>query len=157
MSDQPPEQPNPWAAPPSGQQPPGQQQPPPGYPPPPPGYGQPPPYGAPPHGQQPPYGQPPYGQPPYGYGQPPYGYPQHRSTNGFAIASLICAFLCSPLGLIFGFVALSQIKQRGEEGRGLALAGVIISAVFLAGSIIFIVAAAAVNNTTTTINGLVGP
>src|SRR5579875_827131 len=75
--------------------------------------GQPPPYGQqpPPYGGQygHPYGQPPYGQP--GWGQPGYGgYPQPRGTNGFAIASLICAFLCWPLGLIFGFIARSQIK-----------------------------------------------
>jgi hypothetical protein len=108
----PPEQPGPYGAPPSGQ---------PGYPPP---YATPQqPYG----GQQPPYGAP---QPPYGY-----GYPQSRGTNGFAIASIVCAFLCTPLGLIFGFIARSQIKRTGEGGDGLALAGIIISAVFLVISI----------------------
>jgi len=99
------------------------------------------PYEPPPPGDQPPYGQPPqyaqppsYGQPPP-YGQPPaYGqpgpYPQNRSTNGFAIASLVCAFFCSPLGIIFGFVARSQIRRTGEQGDGLALAGIITGIVF---------------------------
>jgi peptidyl-prolyl cis-trans isomerase B (cyclophilin B) len=52
-------------------------------------------------------------------------------TNGLAIASLVCAFLCSPLGLIFGLIAKSQIKSRGGGGDGLATAGIILSVVFL--------------------------
>jgi hypothetical protein len=99
----------------------------------------------PPYGQsqygQPPYGQPPYGQPPYGqgqYGQPPYGggYPMSVGTNGFAIASLICAFLCTPLGLVFGLIAKSQIKQTGQGGDGLATAGIVLSVVFIVLTII---------------------
>jgi peptidyl-prolyl cis-trans isomerase B (cyclophilin B) len=50
-----------------------------------------------------------------------------QGTNGLAIASLIFAFLCWPLGLIFGFVAKSQIRKRGGGGDGLATAGIIIS------------------------------
>ena len=110
---------------------------PPGYPPP--GYGQPPPgYGQPPPG----YGQPGYGQPGFGQpGYPPPGYPGYgaaQGTNGFAIASLVCAFLCSPLGLIFGFIARNQIRQSRQSGDGLALAGIIISAIsIVAGILIF--------------------
>jgi peptidyl-prolyl cis-trans isomerase B (cyclophilin B) len=76
-----------------------------------------------------PYGQPQYGQPQYG--QPYGGAPMAQGTNGLAIASLICAFLCSPLGLIFGFIAKSQIRSRGGGGDGLATAGIILSAIFL--------------------------
>ncbi|HET6818495.1 MAG TPA: DUF4190 domain-containing protein [Mycobacteriales bacterium] len=126
-------------------------------PPPPPGFGPPPPYGQPPYGQ-PPYGQPPYGQPPYGqppYGQPPYGqpqygqygYPQPSSTNGFAIASLVCAFLCWPLGLVFGFVAKSQIRQSGQQGSGLATAGIVVSAVAGALLVLFFIIGATVSTT----------
>jgi hypothetical protein len=55
-------------------------------------------------------------------------------TNGFAIASLVLGILWvywvgSILALVFGFVALSQIKQRGEGGRGLAIAGIVLGAV----------------------------
>ena len=93
----------------------------------------PPPEGGPPQppGQAPDSAQPPYGQPPYG--QPQYGYPpaQQAGTNGFAIASLVCAFVCSPLGIIFGFVARGQIRRTGQGGDGLALAGIILSIVFL--------------------------
>ena len=98
---------------------------------------QPDPYAPPPEGGQPPppqgsqYGQPQYGQPPPG--QPQYGYASPQAgTNGFAIASLICAFFCSPLGIVFGFVARSQIRRTGQGGDGLALAGIILSFVFLA-------------------------
>lgn len=79
----------------------------------------PPPYGA----YPPPYGA--YPPPPYGY---PYGgYPPPTQTNTLAIAALVCAFVFAPLGIVFGHISLSQIKKTGEEGRGLALAGLIIS------------------------------
>jgi len=39
----------------------------------------------------------------------------------------VCAFLFAPLGIIFGHISLSQIKKTGEEGRGLAVAGLVIS------------------------------
>jgi peptidyl-prolyl cis-trans isomerase B (cyclophilin B) len=60
----------------------------------------------------------------YGY---PAGYPQPQPTNSLAIVSLVCAFLFAPLGIVFGHISLSQIKKTGEEGRGLALAGLVIS------------------------------
>jgi peptidyl-prolyl cis-trans isomerase B (cyclophilin B) len=68
--------------------------------------------------------------PPYGAYPPPYdpyAYPRPRPTNGMAIASLICAFLFAPLGIIFGHISLSQIKKTGEDGHGLAVAGLVIS------------------------------
>ena len=52
--------------------------------------------------------------------------PQNTQTNGLAIAALITSFFVSILGIILGFVALNQIKSTGEQGRGLALAGIII-------------------------------
>jgi peptidyl-prolyl cis-trans isomerase B (cyclophilin B) len=65
--------------------------------------------------------------PPYGTYPPDYyGYPVQRPTNGMAIASIICAFLFAPLGILFGHISLSQIKRTGEEGRGLAVAGLVI-------------------------------
>ncbi|NHP16432.1 DUF4190 domain-containing protein [Rhodococcus sp. IC4_135] len=91
------------------------------------------------------YGQAQYGQPPYPYGQPNQfagGYaPPMRpvGTNGLAIASLVvslvggCAWSIGGIvGIILGIVALNQIKQTGQEGRGLAIAGIAIGAVFLA-------------------------
>ena len=51
-----------------------------------------------------------------------------------AIASLICAFLFAPLGIVFGHISLSQIKRTGEEGRGLAVAGLVISYLITVGT-----------------------
>lgn len=91
---------------------------------------------APPGGE---FGQP-YGYPPdyysYGYG---YGYPPPRGTNGLAVASLICAFVFAPLGIVFGHISLSQIKKTGEEGRGLAIAGLVIGYVITALTVLVIV------------------
>jgi len=61
-------------------------------------------------------------------------------TSGLAIASLVCgiAGLCtfgvaSIAGLILGFVAFSKIKNSGGQmtGRGLAIAGIVISSVIM--------------------------
>jgi peptidyl-prolyl cis-trans isomerase B (cyclophilin B) len=57
-----------------------------------------------------------------------------------AIASLICAFVFAPLGIVFGHVSLSQIKKSGEEGRGLAIAGLVISYLVTALSIVAVIA-----------------
>lgn len=60
----------------------------------------------------------------------PVAYVRTQSTNGFAIAALVCPLvLCVlfPLGIIFGHVALSQIARTGEGGRGMAIAGLVIS------------------------------
>jgi peptidyl-prolyl cis-trans isomerase B (cyclophilin B) len=58
-----------------------------------------------------------------------------------AIASLICAFVFAPLGIVFGHISLSQIKRTGEEGHGLAVAGLVISYLITVGSIIVLTAA----------------
>ncbi len=50
------------------------------------------------------------------------------STNGFAIASLIMGLIpgLNILAIIFGFVALSQIKATGQGGKGMAIAGLVL-------------------------------
>ena len=86
----------------------------------------------------PPYGgPPPYGSP---YGPGPYPYPPPARTNGMAVASLICAFIFAPLGIVFGHISLSQIKRTGEDGRGLAVAGLVISYLVTALTIVALVA-----------------
>jgi peptidyl-prolyl cis-trans isomerase B (cyclophilin B) len=103
----------------------------------------------PPYGQDSPYGepQPSYPAQPYPQAYPypyPYPYPaqpaQPRPTNAMAIASIVCAFVLAPLGVIFGHISLVQIKKTGEEGRGLAIAGLIVGYVitFLTIVIVFI-------------------
>jgi Domain of unknown function (DUF4190) len=75
----------------------------------------------------------------YGY-PPPSGYPppQSASTNALAVASLVCSlfgwvclFIGALLGVIFGFIALAQIKRTGQRGRGMAIAGIVIGAVLI--------------------------
>lgn len=76
-------------------------------------------------------GYPTQGFPPPGYPHQPYAYPpQVPGTNGMAIAALIVSLAsCGPVGLILGILSLNQIKKSGEQGRGMALAGVIIGAI----------------------------
>jgi len=77
--------------------------------------------------------------PPYGAYPPPYdpyAYERPRPTNGMAIASLVCAFLFAPLGIICGHISLSQIKKTGEDGHGLAIAGLVISYLVTIASIV---------------------
>jgi hypothetical protein len=59
--------------------------------------------------------------------------PPVARTNGYAIASLACGlaqFVFGPLAtipaIVFGHMARYQIKRTGEQGDGLALAGLIL-------------------------------
>lgn len=81
--------------------------------------------------------RPPQEQPPLLYGQPQYGQmwgaypPAHRSTNGFAIASMVLGILWiywigSVLALVFGYIARGQIRQNGQNGDGMAIAGIVL-------------------------------
>ncbi|OBB10512.1 cyclophilin [Mycolicibacterium setense] len=72
---------------------------------------------------------PPYGGYPAGY---PAGHPPSAQTNGMAIAALVCAVLFAPLGIVFGHISLSQLKHSGEQGRGIAIAGLVIGYVLTA-------------------------
>jgi hypothetical protein len=82
-----------------------------------------------------------------------YGYPAPQKTNVMAVLGLVFAFLFAPLGVVFSAIGLSQTKRRGEKGRGLALAGLIvaIAAVVLEVLVIVLAIAAAerVADTTT--------
>jgi Sec-independent protein secretion pathway component TatC len=55
-----------------------------------------------------------------------------EKTNTLAIVSLVVALFVPLVGAILGHVAMGQIKKTGEQGRGIALAGVIIGWVFTA-------------------------
>jgi hypothetical protein len=72
--------------------------------------------------------------PPAGSGSGYYS-PPTSTTNGLAIASLVSSIagfvLCGIgyiLGLVFGYIAKNQIDQSGgtQQGRGMAIAGIII-------------------------------
>jgi hypothetical protein len=125
----------------------------PGYAPPDPSYGTPnaPGYGTPgaPYAGAPGYGTPGYGAPgygtpgpygaPYGYGAPP---PGSGKTSGWAIAALIFGILGGVvLSVIFGFIALSRIKRLGQRGRGMAIAGLVLSGIWIIVIILAIIGA----------------
>lgn len=101
-----------------------------------------------PYGQQQPYGQQPYGQPgPYGQ-QPMYGYgyppPAPKpQTNAILALVLSCVGLATCgvtaiVGVIFGHIAMGRIKRGEEDGRGMALAGVIIGYVVIVGWLLYL-------------------
>jgi len=66
-----------------------------------------------------------------------------RPTNVLSIIALIAAFVVPLAGIIVGAIALGQIKKTGESGHGLALAGLVLGAVFtlfyVIGVIIYVV------------------
>jgi hypothetical protein len=125
--------------------------PPSGYPPPPSSYPPPSAYPPPPSGYPP---SAPSGYPPSAPYQPGYPIAPQSHTNGLAIGSLVASILAIPLalfcfgfggavaaiaGIVMGVVALNQIKQSGDQGRGLALSGVIIGGVALVLGLILII------------------
>jgi ABC-type dipeptide/oligopeptide/nickel transport system permease component len=88
------------------------------------------------------YGQ--YGPGPYGYGVNAYGPPP--GTNGMAIASLvlgICGFFCvTPfIGLGLGIAALVQTSKTRQAGRGMAIAGIILSVAWILLAVLLIATA----------------
>ncbi|EWM14427.1 DUF4190 domain-containing protein [Kutzneria sp. 744] len=86
-----------------------------------------------------PYGtQPPHGSQPVPYGSQPGYYPPpgyRPGVNGFAVASLVLGILGPVgglvLGLVFGIIALVDIRRTGQRGKGLAIAGISVSGVWI--------------------------
>ena len=73
-------------------------------------------------------------------------------TNGFAIASLACGLgqlMFGPLAtipaIVLGHIARGQIKRTGEQGAGLALAGLILGWAAVIIGILVVVAGLAVS------------
>lgn len=62
-----------------------------------------------------------------------------KTTNGFAVAgfviSLVSTILCCGsfnwLSLVFSIIGLVNSKKMNGEGKGLSIAGIVISSVFL--------------------------
>lgn len=116
----------------------------------------------------PPASAPPHGAPespanPYAAGLPPippvgasgpYGagpgytpdYAPAKRTNASAIVALVCGLalmfypLNSILAIVFGHVASRQIRHSGEEGRGMAVAGLALGYAGIALGVVAIVA-----------------
>lgn len=103
------------------------------------------PYGQAPYGQpsgdpaaQPPYGQ--YPQQPYPYAQPGYaqpGYAPGPGTDGLAVGALISGIaglsvvplIASVVAIVLGIMSLGRIRASGQEGRGMAIAGIVMGAI----------------------------
>ena len=80
----------------------------------------------------------------------PYAVPR-PGNSGLAVASLVTSivgfflsfvgigWLISMVGVVLGFIALNQIKQTGQSGRGMAIAGIVIgSLMFVLGLILLL-------------------
>jgi hypothetical protein len=81
----------------------------------------------------------------------------HRKTNPGAITGLVfgllaffccCKFLFGPLGIIFSLVGLSEINRQPDyyEGRGLAIAGLVLSILSVLLAVVLILMAIATGN-----------
>lgn len=107
-------------------------------------------------GQQPGgFGMPPVGQVPQ-FGQPGWsgsapGYPA-RKNNSLAVASLVCGiaqfvlwwlfgigFFSAIAAFVLGLVSIRQIRDRGEGGRGMAIAGTVLGGLGILGGILIII------------------
>jgi len=88
-------------------------------------------------GQQPGWQQPPYGQPgPYVHVGAGWPQPTGRRTNPLAIAALCCAIgqvIAGPFAgvaaIVLGSISLKRIRVTGEDGRGLAITGLVLGIV----------------------------
>lgn len=89
-----------------------------------------------PESYAPPYPPPSY--PPYRDPYSSFGSAKPPGTNGMAIAALVTALagplLCgapSIVAVVLGIVAMRDTRRTGQDGYGMALAGVIVSAIVL--------------------------
>jgi hypothetical protein len=98
------------------------------------------------------------GYPQGAYGAPAYGYPGYpmvavqNRTNPMSIVSMVLSLVGAALlfcygvggvfgvaGAILGHIARKQTKARGEQGEGMALAGIIVGWIVLALGVIIVI------------------
>lgn len=75
-----------------------------------------------------------------GYPQAPYGgqypAPQARGTDGVSIAALVTGVLMmGVVPIVLGILGLNRTKKNGTQGRGLAIAGIVLGALEILGAI----------------------
>lgn len=80
--------------------------------------------------------------PPPGHQGFPPPQPPQQGTSGLAIAGLILAFLVAPIGFILSLIAIFKTGAGKAKGRGLAIAGLIVSVLVIGGFTAIVVAAA---------------
>jgi hypothetical protein len=83
-------------------------------------------------------------------------YVRPARTNGLAVASLACGigqlffwFLAAIPAVVLGHMARRQIRQTGEDGQGMATAGLVLGWIGIALTVLFIAGAVAVVAVTT--------
>ena len=93
------------------------------------------------------YSYPPTGQ----YGHPPYYSPAPARTNRLAIAALVCGvaqfflglfalnFLLATPAIICGAIGMRQTRLRGEGGRGLSIAGLVLGILGIVWNVLYVV------------------
>jgi hypothetical protein len=69
-------------------------------------------------------------------------------TNGLAIAALVCGIVglfpvAAVFAVVLGIVALNQLRERVQRGRGMAIAGIVLGTLALVGWVILFVVAVA--------------
>lgn len=83
--------------------------------------------------------------------------PVGQRRNNLAIASLVCGLsqillwiliLPEIMAIIFGLVAIRQIKQTGDAGRGMAVTGVVLGVLGLFGLIVLVIIGATAKTNT---------
>ncbi|TCC19488.1 DUF4190 domain-containing protein [Kribbella speibonae] len=90
-----------------------------------------------------------YGQAPgpygYGYGYGGYGYSGSGGTNGLATAALVTGLggfvigVSAPVAIGLGIAALVQINRSKQEGKGMAIAGLVMGSLVTLGYTLLIV------------------
>jgi hypothetical protein len=70
--------------------------------------------------------------------------PVSSGTNGLAIAGFVLGLLgftgiTGVLGIVFGAIALSRIRTTSQDGKGLAIAGIVLGSCWVAFFVILIV------------------
>jgi hypothetical protein len=80
-----------------------------------------------------------------------------QSYNGLAIASMVLGIVWiywvgSVLALVFGYIALKQIRARNESGKGMAIAGIVLGWVG-AGVLLIVIVVAIVASSSNHFNG----
>ncbi len=63
--------------------------------------------------------------------------PVNPGTNSLAVVALVLGIVFPLLAIPFGHIARGQIRRTGEQGAGLALAGLILGYLGLAGFVVF--------------------
>ena len=76
----------------------------------------------------------------------PYQPPAVPGSNGLAIAALCCGLagivpIAAVVAIVLGAVALNQLHQRVQRGRGMAITGIVLGVLWLLAWAVFVVAA----------------